>query len=633
MRAPRFQFIPRRRIRLLALTFTAAVVAGLLAFSGVMGTSLGQDAENRSLDWRFQERGTLPADKDIVIVGIDNDSDAALNRRFPYPRDFHAIATDTLAKAGAKAIVFDIQFLEPAADTSEVPGEEQDRAFVEQLALTDRDVLATAAEAEHTPMPFRGVELEGIGDPLEVAGSVVATSRQDATADGVKRSFVPFSDLETGQMPALSLAALAVAENKSPKFFLGEYPGQVQINFRGPRSDTRTDGKGFKYYSYADLVLEGADTSWAKDKIVFIGATSEVLQDVHETPYRGTRQMPGVEIHAHALQTLRHRDWIEPQSERGATIAAVLMVLAVWLAMAFTPLWAGALLGVALPVGYVYLAQRAFEQSNDAWQLVPVLAAGGAAFLTTLLGLALSALRDRRKVTSMFSRYVSPDVVRELIDVHEEIMVGGERREISVLFSDIRGFTTMSEGLDPSELVEQLNEYFEEMIEAIQLERGTFDKFIGDGLMAIFGAPLEQPDHAESACRAALDMIERLELLNADRRERGLGILEIGIGIHTGEAVVGNIGSPSLRVDYTAIGDTVNLASRLESNTKTTGARILVSKQTAAAASSMTYVPKGSITVKGRASATEVFELVGDAETAAGQQKSSRPLDTDGQAA
>jgi adenylate cyclase len=293
-------------------------------------------------------------------------------------------------------------------------------------------------------------------------------------------------------------------------------------------------------------------------------------------------------------------------------------VLVIWLLLTLTPMWSGIAMSAALCGGYMFYAQRVFETDNRVLLVVPVVSAAIAALGACVVVLATSAIRERRHITGLFSRYVSPEVVRELVDVHEGIKLGGERREVSLLFSDIRGFTTMSEGLDPAELVAHLNEYFEEMVEAVELERGTLDKFIGDGLMAIFGAPLPQEDHADRACATALDMVERLRRFNERRKEQGLSQLEIGIGIHTGEAIIGNIGSPSRRVDYTAIGDTVNLASRMESSTKELGCQILVSKETATAASEHMFRSHGEITVKGRTAATKVFELTGGGNAANG---------------
>jgi adenylate cyclase len=621
MRAARF--IPRRRLRLLATTFVIAALAGMGAFALLERTQIGRELEHRSVDMRFQQRGPLPVSKDIVVLGIDNKTDQALGTRFPYPRSYHARAVERLTQAGAAAIVFDVQFLEPTEARD-------DTEFIRAMAASGKVVLATAPEGsvgaseqaarreQSTPLPFRSLRTADGRSALEASGALVGNARQIYSGDDVRRWIEPLEGVPVGGgtkrlMPSLSLAAIAMAEGNEPYEYDG-MPKRLPINYRG--ATTTLAPGGYAMRNYADVVGEQpGNLAWAEGKIVLVGATSAVLQDLHETPFsvkrpgeEPTRLMPGVEIHAHAIDTLRKGDWLVDQSPRSAALMAAALVAITWLLLALTNIWIGLVLALAANGAFLWLAQRAFER-EQVWQLVPTLAAGLAALAVTLVVLASTAIRERRHVTSLFSRYVSPDVVRELVDIHEQIIVGGERREISVLFSDIRGFTTMSEGLDPAELVQQLNDYFEEMVETVELERGTFDKFIGDGLMAIFGAPLMQDDHAERACAAALEMADRLDALNAERRVRGLPVLQIGIGIHTGEAIVGNIGSPSRRVDYTAIGDTVNLASRLEASTKTVGARILVSKETADAASVHTFVPRGSIVVKGRSQSTEVFEL------------------------
>lgn len=634
---------PRRKLRLLASTFVWATLAAIASFYIFTHAGWGRDAEFRSIDWRFGARGATAASSDVVILGIDNDTDKAFNERFPYPRSTYATAIDRLEAAGAAAIVFDIQFLQ-----STVPAEDQ--ALVEAAARSGHVILATAPEGRinptvggssaatassarvpatsSMPLPFRGVQIAGVDDPLAASNAVVANAQQLRSADDVHRWIppiqqVPRDDGSTQRVPSLSLAALAMADNKSPFDYRG-LPDRMAINFHGSTS-LYGEKQGFRYQNFANLFTNAHspdDLAWVKGKIVLIGATSAVLQDLHETPFAAkvpgnpepSRLMPGVEIHAHAIDTLRDRSWLRFQSDRSAALMTVLLVLLVWLAMSFTRIGVGIVVAAGTFAGFVWYARYTFDHGQYVVQFIPAIAAVSGAALVTMVVLTLAAYRERRWVKNLFSRYVSGDVVNELLDVKESIDVHGERREVSILFSDIRSFTSLSEDLDPAELVLQLNEYFEEMLEAIEFERGTFDKFIGDGLMAIFGAPLHMPDHAERACNAALDMIERLDRLNEDREDRGLLPLKIGIGIHTGEAIIGNIGSPSWRVDYTAIGDAVNLASRLESSTKELGVQILVSRQTVDAASSQAYAPRGAITVKGRSQATEVFELLPNEE-------------------
>ena len=596
-----------------------AVIAAMAACAVVMTSGWGERIEQRMIDMRFERRGEIPARSDVVVVGIDNQTDKALGLRFPYPRSEYAKVIDRLTAAGASAIVLDIQMLE--ADSA---GSREDKALVDSMAASGRVILATAPESTTAttgssdsrptiPLPLRGVHISGVSDAFAASGAVAANSQQVQSEDGVMRWIHPVAQglrLDDGRvidMPSVAVAAIAMRdENSGLEQQYRTLPDPLMVNYLGPGT---LDGarRGFTYRNFADIA-KGGDARWASGKIILIGATSSVLQDIHETPM--STRMPGVEIHAHAIETIDNRSWITSQSPRAAALWALVLVILVWLAIGLLRPMVSILAVIAMHGAYLWSAQHAFESRHEAVLMAPTLAASTVATIVMTSVMGMAAVADRRRVTSMFSRYVARDVVRELLDVKEQIVVGGERRCVTILFADLRGFTTISEHLDPGDLVDQLNQYFEEMLEAIELQRGTFDKFIGDGLMAIFGAPLSLDDHAERACTAAWDMADRLDRINADRTDRGLLPLEFGIGIHTGDAVVGNIGSPSWRVEYTAIGDTVNLASRLESATKELGATILVSSDVVAAAPRIPFEARGSITVKGRSSATEVHELM-----------------------
>lgn len=356
-----------------------------------------------------------------------------------------------------------------------------------------------------------------------------------------------------------------------------------------------------------------------RGKVVIIGGNYEGMNDLHGTPYSNgkfARQksfMTGPEIQANTVETLlsgRATD-TAPAFVRWI-LATIALVIAIAIVLRTTPLIGGivtvAAALLALGMGYV-----AFHQ----YWLFPAatLQLGLASGFLTVLGLRLSREeRDKARIRNMFAGYVSDDVVDMLLESGERLNMGGQSMNISILFSDIRKFTTISEKLSPEETVEFLNIYFARVIQVIQAEGGRIDKFIGDAVMAEFGVPYPFPDHAARALRAAAGMRRVAEDFKGWMRERfpdrGIPEFGIGIGIHSGTAVVGNIGSET-RKEFTAIGDTVNVASRLEGETKTLSCVIVASAQTVHAAGNMVVTGRhDNLAVKGRAEPVEVYEIL-----------------------
>lgn len=355
-----------------------------------------------------------------------------------------------------------------------------------------------------------------------------------------------------------------------------------------------------------------------RDKVVIIGVAYGGSNDVHMTPYgQGLFQkiewMRGPEIQAQAVEALLAGRFVDelPVLGRGALLALA-MLLGAW-AWLRQPVGHGALLLGGMLLLWAGLGYAAHRQG---WVLpVAQLQIASALLFLALYGLRFSTgERERERVRKLFSRYVSGAVVGQLLASGEMPVLGGQAMDVTVLFSDIRNFTTISERLRPEEVVEMLNRWFEGACAAIQREGGSVDKFIGDAIMAEFGAPLPTPDHARRALRAALRMQQVAVALQAWMAERFAGRnlppFAIGIGVHTGSAVVGNIGW-SERMEYTAIGDTVNLASRLEGVTKTLGCVVAASRETVARAGA--GVRTGAVqtlTVKGREETVEVLEIL-----------------------
>ena len=363
--------------------------------------------------------------------------------------------------------------------------------------------------------------------------------------------------------------------------------------------------------------LERPEVKALKGKVAIIAANNSGTSDRHFTPYsRGAHadQMAGGEIHANIVETLLAGRYPQSLPEAAELAYLVLLLsLAGWLFLKWS-VGGGAALGAVLLIAVVPPAYLAFQHN---WVLpVAELQAGiVAAFLITL-GLRLTGEeRERSRIRQIFGRYVSDEVVAKLLAEGRRPDLGGEELNVTVLFSDIRGFTTLSEKLSAHEVVEMLNAYFTRACEPILAQGGTVDKYIGDAVMAVFGSPVTYPDHARRALRAALGMAQEAaafkDWMQTRFPDRGLADFAIGVGLFTGDAVIGDIGTPK-RKEFTAIGDTVNASSRLESVTKELKIVIAAAESTVSAAGPGVRTGKvETLTVKGRAEAIRVYEIVG----------------------
>ena len=354
------------------------------------------------------------------------------------------------------------------------------------------------------------------------------------------------------------------------------------------------------------------DPAAFKDKIVFVGATASGLFDVFETPFaRG--KMPGIQVHAAVADDVLSNRFIAPASAatRVAGVAAVGLVVGAIAGV--IPAWWATLATLLVMATLTWITFQAFTGGLWLNMTQPLLAAavalfGGVAYQYLVEG------REKRKIARLFGRYVSRDVYDQLVANPSLARLGGQRREMTVLFSDIRGFTTVTEQGQPEAIVGTLNEYFTRMVDLVFQHRGTLDKFVGDMVMALFGAPLDDDEHAEHAVQTALAMVDELEVLNGRWAAEGRPTLDIGIGINTGPMIAGNIGSEAI-MSYTVIGDAVNLGSRLESLNKEYGTRIIISEATRRQLKDRYDLRVlGDVIVKGKSEAVSIFEVVGRAE-------------------
>jgi adenylate cyclase len=378
----------------------------------------------------------------------------------------------------------------------------------------------------------------------------------------------------------------------------------ILINFAGP-SKTFETVPLYKVYFNEDI-----KPGQFKDKLVLVGSTADLLHDVFVTPFSSYgEKMPGVEIHANVINTIFNSAYMTKMDPlRGLILLLVIGILTSFLIFGIQA-WQGMIVVGVEILAYTIAARYFFDAKNYIIDFVNPI------FCMALCYLSISTYkvgveeREKRKIKNMFSKYVSDVLVEELLK-GGELKLGGEKKEITVLFSDIRGFTSMSEKMQPEEVVALLNEYLSEMNESIFANEGTLDKFVGDAVMALFGTPAPLKDHALYAIKTAFDMKKRLAVLNERWAKEGRPQLKIGIGINTGHAVAGNMGSMK-RMEYTVIGDTVNLASRLESATKGLGADILISEKTYDLVRGFVRVKKfENVTVKGKEESLTVYDVV-----------------------
>lgn len=404
----------------------------------------------------------------------------------------------------------------------------------------------------------------------------------------------------------LTLSRLGVEEVRlGPQKIPVDRFGRLFINFLGPPGS-------FPVYP-AFQVLEGRLPPGAlQDKLVLVGATAVGIYDLRVTPFSGI--CPGIEIQATVVDNILRGDFIRLPQNPFLASSALVVALALLLGFALPRLKAMAALAFTLLVAQIYIAINylAFRYWGLQLEVFYVFLEVAGVYTGITLQRFLAEEQERVRLKKAFQSYVAPEVVNQIIRHPEKLRLGGERRELTILFSDIRGFTGLSENLSPEALVEVLHDFLDPMSEIIVKHGGTLDKYLGDAIMALFGAPLELPDHAPRACRTALEMIKSLKILNQEWVAKGRPALKIGIGINSGPVAVGNMGSSRL-FDYTAIGDNVNLASRLEGLNKFYNTEILISEYTAARLSGDFILREVDLVrVKGKRQPIAIYEVLGE---------------------
>ncbi|MCW8917281.1 MAG: adenylate/guanylate cyclase domain-containing protein [Gammaproteobacteria bacterium] len=596
-----------------------AVAVLLLALLELFGSGLLRGLEYALHDQllALHTRERLP-DGQTVIVDIDERSLEAMaveHGRYPWPRSVHAELVEAIAAQRPRAILFDILFTDPD------PLRPDDDAYLAEVAATHDNLFFPFIRLQSSD-PEAGVPLALVGEALGFSQDGAAppqasarvplllpyTAAQmagrlgsinfSADSDGIARHYPLYHPVEGWRLPSLPAKAATALGYPLPE------AAQIRLNWQGP-------ALSYPRFSYSDLY---ADLSRRepqrppdefRDKVVIIGATAPALHDLRSTPLSSLH--PAVEILATTLDNLRLGNPLRDAPRWLPAFMALLLIIALWHAFlqGRSPLRIGLLMLGVTPLvvllSYLLLGSRVWLPL-----FTPLL------FAWLYYGLAaLSAYRseraERQRSVAIFSRFLDPRVVNELVAKGESALdLKSESRQITVLFSDIRGFTTLSEKHTAEEIVALLNNYFSRQVEVIFRHGGTMDKFIGDAIMAFWGAPVADELQACHAVAAALDMADALQAFKAELGAADENF-DVGIGIHSGPGVVGFIGSHN-RLDYTAIGDTVNLASRIEGQTKGV-ARILVSGETRAqCGEAFDFTDHGFYKVKGRTQEVRLYE-------------------------
>jgi len=643
------------------------MLAALLALRIIDPAPL-EDLRLRSFDFYQILKPRIPTVKPVVIVDIDEDSLRALGQ-WPWPRTLVADLVEKLKNLGTVAIGFDILFPEEDRMSPNLAAQtfrnidEETKAKLQKLPSND-DVLAATLKRSRVVLGQSGILRTTPPDPA-MPQTGIATRGPDPTAflvtfpgllrnvpvleqaaagrgllsirnerDGIVRR-VPLV-LRAGGIvaPALTLDMLRVVTNSGAVLINADAAGVRNVGVRGLEIPTDNAGQLWihfgphdpaRYVAAKDVIEGRVPADRFAGKLVLIGTSAVGLLDIKTTPLDPA--IPGVEIHAQILESvlsrivLSHPNW--------ATVAelAIALVVGLILTLLAPALGAGTLLGLfALSASLVIaLSWYLFASAGTLIDLSFPLLSTFLIYVTLEFIGYMREQKDRRRIRSAFGQYLSPTLVEQLAQSPEKLVLGGETRTMSILFSDVRGFTTISETYkhDPQGLTQLMNRFLTPMTNAIIEHKGTIDKYMGDAIMAFWNAPIDDADHEINACRAAIDMLARVEELNLEReaeaQQSGQPFIPIaiGVGINTGSCVVGNMGS-ALRFDYSVLGDSVNLASRLEGRSKAYGTPIIVGAATAEKAKGeFATLELDLITVKGKTEPERIYTILGGADVAA----------------
>lgn len=611
------------------------------------------------IDRAFEKRGPLPYAKDsldVIIVSISQISESSVPDRYPFPRSYYARAIRNLNRAGATAIGIDLTFEQPDQD-----GPHHDEELFKTILHYKNVVVAGKTDFRNDDVAINR-EDENFHSIFYAADSAVGIVFVPNDADGIYRRYFPFAKVPNQEryIPSFAFALLnkslglsstayakiaegefIVGNNRIPKFddvsMLINYHGQAGKTFKVLDIVDILDDNEFQTVEERELntsinVFDDPDMGLVnsgifKNKIVLIGPYFSESKDlfnvsVSEKGLRERNLMYGVELHANALQTLIHQNYISKLSGWKESLLIILLSIftfsvVTWLKLiktqyAFIVEIVAIIIIAGLIDGVLSISYYAFAKHNLVFPVVTPIAAIIFNYIGSAVYQYLTERKQKTMIKGMFSHYLNPSVVNELIAHPEKLRLGGEKKELTVFFSDIASFTNFSEKLDAIDLVQILNEYLSAMTDIILKNNGTLDKYVGDAVMAVWGAPIGLPNNALSACRAAMQMQEKVQEIAKRWEKEGKPKLVVRMGLNTDYMVVGNVGGSS-RFDYTVIGDAVNLSSRMEGANTTYGTQIMISERTRDMVKDDFLCRElDYLIVKGKTQPIRVFELVGD---------------------
>jgi len=557
-----------------------------------------QSLENKSLDLRFKLRGPIKASEDIVVVVFDEASIKELGR-WPWPRKLHGQLVEQLTRAGAKAVVFDMLLTEPDKEHAD-----SDRYLADASKRSGRVVLGSFFQKDNED------NRESLVLPIEIlrkncnAGFVNISPE----LDGICRKVLLFRGFNGELVPSLSLAGLSVFLNKpaeeiiNTKKIVIDENHEMLVNFAGGY-------ESFPYYSFARVLKGEIPAEKFRGKLVLAGGTATALFDLKPTPFSPT--FPGVEIHANTISNILLGNYLRPAPAFLVFLLIIIFALLPGLVLnRCSPLYAGVITLLALVV-YFFTVYYLFASKYIYVEFVAPASVFALSYVGVLFYRFMAEEKEKRRMKKTFGSLVNPKVLEKMLNDPSYQKAGPRSEMLTVLFSDIRGFTTITEGTPADELIPHLNEYLGKMVEVVFRHEGTLDKFIGDAVMAIFGAPVPLNDHAKRAVLCAIDMMDELHILQEKWKAEGKPVFDIGIGVNTGEMKVGFMGTTQ-KMEYTVIGDNVNLGSRLEGLNKKYATHIIISDSTYQQVKDIVEAKYlGADQVKGKTKSVDIYEVIG----------------------